>query len=63
MLADFTQLDLGTIAVRAALERAFGLSLPPERTPGEFDYAPLGGTASSVIVANGNGRFMSSGGH
>jgi hypothetical protein len=54
---------LGTIAVRAALERAFGLSLPPERIPGEFDYAPLGGTASSVIVANGNGRFMSSGGH
>jgi acetyl-CoA C-acetyltransferase len=40
MLADFSQPDLGVIAVRAALERAFGLPLPPERTPGEFDYAP-----------------------
>jgi acetyl-CoA C-acetyltransferase len=39
-LADFTHPDLGTIAVRAALERAFGLPLSPERTPGEFDYAP-----------------------
>jgi acetyl-CoA C-acetyltransferase len=35
MLAEFTQPDLGVIAVRAALERAFGLPLPPERTPGE----------------------------
>jgi len=35
MLADFTAPDLGVIAVRAALERAFGLPLPPERTPGE----------------------------
>jgi acetyl-CoA C-acetyltransferase len=40
MLADFSHPDLGVIAVRAALERAFGLPLPPERTPGEFDYAP-----------------------
>ena len=39
-LADFTHPDLGTIAVRAAVERAFGLSLPAERKPGEFDYAP-----------------------
>jgi acetyl-CoA C-acetyltransferase len=35
MLAEFTQPDLGVIAVRAALERAFGLPLPPQRTPGE----------------------------
>jgi len=34
-LADFSAPDLGVIAVRAALERAFGLPLPPERTPGE----------------------------
>ena len=35
MLADFTAPDLGVIAVRAALERAFGAPLPKERTPGE----------------------------
>ena len=40
MLAELTQPDLGTIAVRAALERAFGLPLPPERTPGEFSAPP-----------------------
>jgi acetyl-CoA C-acetyltransferase len=40
MLADFTHPDLGTIAVRAALERAFGLPLPAARTPGEFAYPP-----------------------
>lgn len=34
-LAEFTAPDLGVIAVRAALERAFGLPLPPERQPGE----------------------------
>jgi len=34
-LAEFTAPDLGVIAVRAALQRAFGLPLPPERTPGE----------------------------
>jgi len=39
-LADFTHPDLGTVAVRAALERAFGLPVPAERTPGEFSYAP-----------------------
>src|SRR2546428_9454936 len=32
-LADFTAADLGVIAVRAALERAFG-EAPPERVPG-----------------------------
>ena len=35
MLADFTAPDLGVIAVRAALERAFGEPLPPERAPGQ----------------------------
>jgi acetyl-CoA C-acetyltransferase len=35
MLADLTAPDLGVIAVRAALERAFGQPLPPERTPGQ----------------------------
>ena len=34
MLADLTAPDLGVIAVRAALERAFGPPLPVERTPG-----------------------------
>src|SRR5437870_13190928 len=32
-LAEFTAADLGAIAVRAALERAFG-EAPPERVPG-----------------------------
>ncbi len=35
MLAEYTAPDLGVIAVRAALERAFGTPLPPERVPGE----------------------------
>jgi acetyl-CoA C-acetyltransferase len=35
MLGDFTAPDLGVIAVRAALERAFGQPLPNERTPGQ----------------------------
>lgn len=34
-LAEFTAPDLGVITVRAALERAFGPPLPPERQPGE----------------------------
>jgi acetyl-CoA C-acetyltransferase len=56
MLADFTQPDLGTIAVRAALERAFGEPLPMERTPGEFDYKPLDGGTASEWLANGGAR-------
>jgi acetyl-CoA C-acetyltransferase len=56
MLMDFTHPDLGTIAVRAALERAFGLTLPSERTPGEFDYAPSVGAASSAPT-NGTSRL------
>lgn len=35
MLADFTAPDLGVIALRAALARAFGDALPAERTPGQ----------------------------
>lgn len=34
MLAEMTAPDLGVVAVRAALERAFGGELPEERTPG-----------------------------
>lgn len=34
-LAEFTGPDLGVMAVRAALERAFGAPLPPQREPGE----------------------------
>ena len=34
-LAEFTAPDLGVIAVRAALERAFGAPLPPERISGQ----------------------------
>ena len=48
-LADFTHPDLGTLAVRAALERAFGLPLPAERTPGEFAYAAGGKEASNAL--------------
>jgi len=48
MLAEFTQPDLGTMAVRAALERAFGAPLPMERRPGEFDQPPQEGAASSA---------------
>jgi acetyl-CoA C-acetyltransferase len=36
MLAEFTAPDLSVIAVREALERAFGSPLPPERIPGEI---------------------------
>jgi acetyl-CoA C-acetyltransferase len=53
MLMDFTHPDLGTIAVRAAIERAFG-DVPEERTPGKFDDKPLGGgTASAAFAENG----------
>ena len=39
MLADFTAPDLGVIAVRAALARAFGEPLPAERSPGQPETA------------------------
>jgi acetyl-CoA C-acetyltransferase len=39
MLADFTAPDLGVIAVRAALDRAFGQPLRPPRTPGQQSTA------------------------
>ena len=58
MLAEFTQPDLGVIAVRAALERAFGELLPPERTPGEFDYKALDGGTASAALAAGNGAIQ-----
>jgi acetyl-CoA C-acetyltransferase len=38
-LAELTAADLGVVAVRAALERAFG-EAPAERTPGEFAGEP-----------------------
>jgi acetyl-CoA C-acetyltransferase len=38
-LAELTAADLGVVAVRAALERAFGAA-PAERTPGVFPQAP-----------------------
>lgn len=47
-LAEFTAPDLGVIAVRAALERAFGGALPPERQPGEG-----GSIEESIARANG----------
>jgi acetyl-CoA C-acetyltransferase len=54
-LVNFTAADLGVIAVRAALQRAFGDPLPAERIPGE-----AGGTAKvslpwrvdEVIIGN-----------
>jgi len=55
MLADFTQPDLGTIAVRAALDRAFGDELPAERTPGKFDYKPLDGGTENEWLARHRG--------
>lgn len=45
-LADLTAADLGVIAVRAAVERAFGV-VPPEKKPGERSPKPtdiVGGT-------------------
>ena len=42
--AEFTASDLGVIAVRAALQRAFGLPLPPERVPGEGPEIDMAGT-------------------
>jgi acetyl-CoA C-acetyltransferase len=54
MLADFTHPDLGTIAVRAALERAFGLPLPAARTPGEFTYPPATEAVRELPRVEGN---------
>ena len=48
-LAEFTGTDLGVIAVRAALEHAFGAPLPPEREPG------FGGTIEDSIKGALNG--------
>lgn len=54
-LAGYTAPDLGVIAVRAALERAFGNPLPPERTPGEPSKNPppaLPWRVDEVIIGN-----------
>jgi acetyl-CoA C-acetyltransferase len=54
-LADMTAPDLGVIAVRAALQRAFGNPLPPERTPGvpASETAPaLPWRVDEVIIGN-----------
>ncbi len=51
-LAEFTAPDLGVLAVRAALERAFGAPVPPERTPGEappVDLASIRGTGKPGV--------------
>jgi acetyl-CoA C-acetyltransferase len=48
-LAEFTGPDLGVIAVRAALERAFGAPLPTEREPG------IGGAIEESIKGAQNG--------
>lgn len=47
-LAEFTGPDLGVIAVRAALERAFGAPLPAQRHPGD------GGTIDESIESAQN---------
>src|SRR6185437_3133528 len=55
-LADFTAPDLGVIAVRAALQRAFHGELPPERQPG------VGGKIEdSIQQANENAVSQRSG--
>lgn len=46
MLADFTAPDLGVMAVRAALERAFGKPLPDERIPGDAKASSGDGKSS-----------------
>ena len=48
-LAEFTGPDLGVIAVRTALERAFGTPLPAEREPG------VGGAIEESIKSTQNG--------
>jgi acetyl-CoA C-acetyltransferase len=53
MLGDFTAPDLGVIAVRAALERAFGgEGMPAERTPGESGPMDV---AATIRGAAGSG--------
>jgi acetyl-CoA C-acetyltransferase len=54
-LLDFTAPDLGVIAVRAALARAFGEPLPTERIPGESiaaKQATLPWRVDEVIMGN-----------
>ena len=52
-LASFTAADLGVIAVREALRRAFGEPLPGERNPGEFSQpmpAKVGAQENSGVA-------------
>lgn len=54
-LAGFSAADLGVIAVRAALQRAFGDSLPVERVPGEAasgSKVSLPWRVDEVIIGN-----------
>ena len=54
-LAELTAADMGVIAVRAALDRAFG-ELPPERTPGDRSPAPHSARYHVDELFFGNGR-------
>jgi len=56
-LASFTAADLGVVAVREALRRAFGEPLPAERNPGEFSRpmpAKIGAQEPSVAASAQN---------
>ena len=50
-LADLTAPDLGVIAVRAALERAFDSELPPERQPGMVGKSKTASRKNENVVA------------
>ncbi|MGH9736825.1 MAG: thiolase family protein [Candidatus Acidiferrales bacterium] len=54
MLADFTAPELGVVAVRAALERAFGQPLPSEPVPGQVaaDQHSMPWRVDEVIFGN-----------
>jgi acetyl-CoA C-acetyltransferase len=57
-LADLTAVELGVIAMRAALERAFGAPLPAERAPGQAEDASLAKIpwhADQVFFGNARG--------
>ncbi|MGA8103082.1 MAG: beta-ketoacyl synthase N-terminal-like domain-containing protein, partial [Candidatus Acidiferrales bacterium] len=51
-LAEFTAPDLGVIAVRAALQRAFGPPLPPEQVPGEGPEIDMARIVAGGAVAD-----------
>jgi acetyl-CoA C-acetyltransferase len=57
-LADLSAVELGVIAVRAALERAFGAPIPAERAPGQAEDASLAKLpwhADQVFFGNARG--------